>query len=234
MVREQTTCGANCPASGFLLCKYVGEFPLDSEAFLFGAEPGKSVFATASHDERHALSREQFRFLIAVLRYEPVATIESGIRNAAWQFVDFGISDFSYAPTEKSYLDHTLPASRLPALHASAAYRGKVPANMLTYFYGSVAALSLLYLALLWLGWLPAWRMDGTVKGLCCWMLAGLVVNAIVCGSLSGIFPRYQARVIWLVPLIAIAAANRLLMLRSHGGHDFAERKETDVVIRQA
>ena len=35
-------------------------------------------------------------------------------------------------------------------------------------------------------------------------LLAAVVVNAAVCGILSGPFARYQARIVWLVPLVAV------------------------------
>ena len=46
-------------------------------------------------------------------------------------------------------------------------------------------------------------------------VLYGIVLNAAVCGILSGPFPRYQARVIWLVPMIAVLS---LMALRRYGG----------------
>jgi hypothetical protein len=42
--------------------------------------------------------------------------------------------------------------------------------------------------------------------GLC----GALLVNAAVCGVLSGVNDRYQARLIWLVPLLAMLALSRL------------------------
>jgi hypothetical protein len=34
--------------------------------------------------------------------------------------------------------------------------------------------------------------------------LAGVVANAAICGAMSSLHDRYQARVIWLLPLMAI------------------------------
>jgi hypothetical protein len=31
-----------------------------------------------------------------------------------------------------------------------------------------------------------------------------MLINAAVCGAVSGAFPRYQARVVWLLPLAAL------------------------------
>jgi hypothetical protein len=42
-----------------------------------------------------------------------------------------------------------------------------------------------------------------------------LVVNAAVCGVLSGVNDRYQARLIWLVPLLAVLALCRLGLFNS-------------------
>jgi hypothetical protein len=45
------------------------------------------------------------------------------------------------------------------------------------------------------------WKFAGLV-------LFGVVLNAAVCGMLSGAQDRYQARVVWLVPLLALIAAS--------------------------
>ena len=34
-------------------------------------------------------------------------------------------------------------------------------------------------------------------------VLAALILNAAICGALSGVHPRYQSRVVWLLPLLA-------------------------------
>lgn len=38
-------------------------------------------------------------------------------------------------------------------------------------------------------------------------ILTGIVANAIVCGTLSTIWPRYQSRVVWLLPILAFLLA---------------------------
>ena len=35
-------------------------------------------------------------------------------------------------------------------------------------------------------------------------LVAALVGNAALCGALSGVYDRYQARLVWLVPLFAL------------------------------
>ena len=43
--------------------------------------------------------------------------------------------------------------------------------------------------------------------GLIAWIMLALVANAFAGGALSGVFGRYQGRVVWLLPMGAIAAA---------------------------
>lgn len=58
-------------------------------------------------------------------------------------------------------------------------------------------------LALLWL-----WRgMSRAQRWAMVIMLTGLLANAAVCAIFSGVAPRYQARVVWLIPWLAIALA---------------------------
>ena len=53
-------------------------------------------------------------------------------------------------------------------------------------------------------------RGDAMLSGLTIVIVAGLLANAAVCSMLSGVFDRYQARVTWLLPLLAIIAFHRL------------------------
>ena len=48
--------------------------------------------------------------------------------------------------------------------------------------------------------------MDDRKRLLCLFALAAVLVlvNAVVCGALSAPVPRYQARLIWLIPAIAM------------------------------
>jgi hypothetical protein len=49
----------------------------------------------------------------------------------------------------------------------------------------------------------------------------GIIVNGIICGALSAVNDRYQARVIWLIPLTAVVIVAKLA-LPSPKGHRLA------------
>jgi len=40
-------------------------------------------------------------------------------------------------------------------------------------------------------------------------VLVMVIVNAVLCGVISGPYARYQARVVWLIPFLALATAVR-------------------------
>jgi hypothetical protein len=46
-------------------------------------------------------------------------------------------------------------------------------------------------------------------------LVFGVIVNAAVCGAISGPFARYQARVAWLLPALVIVAEMRFGILKS-------------------
>jgi hypothetical protein len=55
-------------------------------------------------------------------------------------------------------------------------------------------------------------RADDTARtlvALALFSLALVAINAAIAGALSGAFPRYQARVVWLVPLFALLTLTR-------------------------
>ena len=195
---------ATCPQSRFNLCEYVSEFPMSSYDFLFGTKPEKSVYEMASYDKRRALSQEQFRFLLAVLRYEPVAVVKSSLHNAAAQFLDFTLSSFRYYVSTKDIMDRTFPIKALRQIQAGAAYRGSMPAVTLSVLVYLFVIGSVLYLVLATFGRLPGRSVNQPFKAIFFWIAAGVVLNAAICGGISVNESRYQARVIWLIPLAAL------------------------------
>ena len=195
---------ATCPGSHFILCEYVNEFPMGSEDFLFAAKPGKSVFELASYDQRRAISAEQVHFLFAVIKYDPVAVLKSSARNAGTQLIDFTLKEFRYSLGFKDALDRTLPLQALAQVRGTAAYLGTMPVGFLSVVLYIAVFGSLVYLLLAFSGRLPGRRAGDGLKMVACWVFAGIVLNAAITGCLSVVIPRFQARVIWLIPLCAL------------------------------
>ena len=61
--------------------------------------------------------------------------------------------------------------------------------------------------ALLWLWWRAHAAGDARRLGLLLCLLVGVAGNALASGALSGVHARYQARVVWLLPLAVLVLA---------------------------
>ncbi len=211
-----------CPQSGFILCEYKAVFPLPSNIILYRfwlfSDAGNIVKLTAQqqYDVTTRMSREDKRFAWSVFRFDPGGVLFSTLSNGMKQLADVSLDEFSYntPASEAAYgvdvrriFDEGLPPSWLPGIHKSLSYRGKFPVAVFSWFYSFTLLAAFLYSALICFS--PSWaaQLDQTIKNAFLWILLGVVVNAIICGGVSGVFPRYGARMTWLVPLIAVTMA---------------------------
>ena len=194
----------HCPQSGFALCAYVDEFPLTDGVFLFGTGPGYGVFEIAPYETRRAISQEQVRFLLAVVRYDPWGVIKAAARNSLMQLFDFKLSEyFKYKQATNDMFRRTYPLPVTQQIEASAAYRGVIP----TALYSAIIYIFVVAA----LGWC-AFALRGheptrsALRSILLWICAGILINAFVCGALSAPTSRNGARVVWLLPLVAIVS----------------------------
>jgi hypothetical protein len=201
---------ATCPANGFKVCGFADRLPMMADDFLWKSGPG-GVFAAASPDERRELSNEQVRFLLAVIRYDPWGQLSASMKDAAMQLTELGLTEFQYTDFEKESFAVKIPGAHLNTLRASAAYRGTMPLRYLdAWLLGSVVIAGFVVAAAL-LRRVPRAPPDSPVVPIILWTVIGILVNAVVCGILSGPHDRYSARVAWLLPFAALLVAEALL-----------------------
>jgi hypothetical protein len=137
------------------------------------------------------------------VRYDPWGVTRAAVRNGIKQLLDFQLSEFSYDPDTRDVMNRTYPLPIAKQIQASAAYRDAMP----TALYSAI----LYFFVVAALGW-SAFALRGSepvrsaLRGIFLWICAGILINAFVCGALSGSFSRYQARVVWLLPLVAIVS----------------------------
>jgi MFS family permease len=118
--------------------------------------------------------------------------------------VSFSLVDFLYDPDPKRQFDFYVPPPARAAIQRSPAYTGTIP----------IAALSILnYVfvtaALVFLAGRRTIRYTVSPENrrkwkLAAWIIFGVLFNALVCGAVSIPLPRYEARVIWVIPLAAL------------------------------
>lgn len=206
---------ARCPAAGWYLCAFVDRLPMDANDFLWA--PDSPVNRDARGHARFLggalISREAGEIVAETLRAHPLEVTVAVLRNAARQLVTLGITD----TLGNAHLDVALrpriaegfPARELAAFDASAQARGGLR-DAVVWLEPVHAAVLLLSLPLLVVVLV---RQGGRVRVLIALaVVAGVAGNAVATGGLSGVFPRYQARIAWLLPVLAA-----MLLLRRRG-----------------
>lgn len=206
-----------CPQKeAFAVCKYRDrEGVRGANEFLWDGEIG--VFTTLPYEGRIELIEEEWRFVAAVFRKYPIETVGAAAANvlellthvapleawvdpgAAFKMPSFeSASLFEVAPF--LYQCVSAPRSCMPTIPYSLVL--VVVAATTIVSLGTIAAHFLVRTRTI----LSAAQGDDTYDRVVLFslvVLCGLLVNAVLCGTFSGPFYRYQARVIWLTVVAA-------------------------------
>ena len=188
-----------------------------AELILWSDRPNVGVFNAANWAQRERMEAEEMRFVIAAVKLDPLGQIKASLGNWGQQILAYRVDDPLQDPGGY-LLGPYWPNTSLPRLIPNlkvcrplGACRPPFDAAVLADWHGLVLAASLLLIAgrlsrrdvraALWRRGLKedSARAAATVLLL----LAVVVVNDAVCGILAGPFNRYEARLIWLLPLAA-------------------------------
>jgi hypothetical protein len=191
-----------CPGNGFLLCRYMKRLPLPSDHFLWSKSGVDGVFRAIPPEERRQLAADESRFVLATLMHLPHDTIEAFFVGARKQIDRTGLSEFNYSWVERGFFYNNLPRPIYMQATKTRAFVLGMPTSPLSAFGRNLAILSLIICA--WA--LVDRRIPRNLRIAVAMVLCGVVVNAFICGGLSGAHDRYQARVLWLLPWIAYLA----------------------------
>ena len=211
----------------YVLCRFRHQVLDDSDYILWSNAEGIGVFNRLSYDDRIALGKEEFRFALGTVLHDPLGQFTAAMQNWWWQMTLIYVED----PLRNPYVylnDGYWGGTNLPLLIPDAAWCKQDRANCRTRLRMDPLRAwhtSVFFLALGFLGW-RLWRGEAATAlrqkqlvfdndvmkatAALSLLLAGFIINAAVCGILSGPFPRYQARVTWLIPLAAGMVAQRL------------------------
>jgi hypothetical protein len=204
------TLRARCPASGWYLCGFLARLPMDSDAFLW--DPDSPVNRDAEGRPRSIggalLAPEAGAIIAETLRRDPLGVAVAMLRNTAIQAVTVAIGD----TLGNAWLDATVRArlaqgfpSREQAAFAAGHQARDTLRAALTPLATLHAAVLLAALPLAGVGVWRAWRTGDRLRlvfAAC--ILLGLAANAFATGALSKPHHRYQARIVWLLPMAAL------------------------------
>jgi hypothetical protein len=204
-----TYLNTHCPAAQFAICADRTKFPVYWEDFLFSTAPDRGVFGLADASRKQAISSEQVRFAVAVLGNQPAAVIGGFGLSFLQQVAMFRTDEIYYTPDVLEAFATRLPAKEYRrVLRSRAAAGGGMETYLTAATYILIIASMIATAVLLTRSrrmprpWPAAHRK---VLAAAMIIAAGVAINAAVCGIIASPYDRFQARVIWLVPVIAVA-----------------------------
>ncbi len=207
------------PSERWAACSYRGRFPLPWTDFLFEPDPSRGIFAPADAATKRRLSQEQISLAWQVLKHDPAGVLGGMAADTARQLTEFRIDIWGLGPRELAMYEGRVPPALMAAMRDSRGARSPEWQDR----FSALALVSTVGGALFLVGRL-LWRSrrrassDETASGLVPLVLAGLVINAAVCAALAAPLDRFQARVVWLLPLLAAGLGARAALRRAPAG----------------
>ncbi|HEX2941034.1 MAG TPA: hypothetical protein VHO91_08305 [Rhodopila sp.] len=216
----------DCARAHWRLCPYLDRFPATSDDFLWRAD---SPLYQAGGPKR--VSAEAGAIIAATLRSDPAGAARAAIADTWMQAIRFDSGDgLQPWPSQVSHwIRDDFPAAEYARYRAARQQSGqlRVP-DWLAVLHRSTAIAGvigctgqlgvLLYLARrraaarrqpnvpMASGVLPPEPRTSATTGVLLTVLLSLPISAAVTGALSGPHDRYQSRIMWLPPFVALAA----------------------------
>lgn len=201
----------HCPTLHVTICAHSHDLPDNVDDFLWRAD---GIWQRASLAEQERMRNEETRIVLATLRAYPREELVMSARHFWQQLHTFGLSDYDPNPWILAMVDTVLPGAR-PRYLQSRQAQETLHEDFFTSVQASAVVASLVVIVCAALLWRAEWTPR--VIGLATIIGFVVIANAAVTGVLANVEDRYQARVIWLVPLLAVMLAlTRLDQRRRH------------------
>ncbi len=178
----------HCATERYTVCRFFDRFPRTHLEVMFGAN---GLNSRATPAEMEAIRQEEMLIVSRAVREYPFAQAGAALRNFALQMASFGLKEVAFdkyivpvKDTRFAYRDAPQPVAIKPVF--------------VWIIYLGVAAS---------IGWLVANRKRMAPRfRLAIWIVVGgIVANAGITGVLSAVADRYQGRVIWILPVLALS-----------------------------
>ena len=203
---------AHCPQSGFATCKVANRLPMSTDDFLWSSDPAHAAFFTASPDDRRAMAHEQSALVSAIVRAHPVEAARDFVTDGARQLTTLSLADFNHKPSVRQSIDAWMVGPDAATWRASMAYRQAWPIEPMNLVLAWLVLASVVIIAVLAVQHrfnCPDAHDDERHRLLLAAfvVIAAIVANAAICGGLSGVFGRYQSRIVAPLILTGLGAA---------------------------
>ena len=138
-----------------------------------------------------------------MLRYDPVGVAVAALHNTLVQFGMLRVDEFNLSESDRDALSHSVPPSHLRVLEETRSWANALPLGLMSAIILVVVLGSMVYVLGVLILRNQQSNRDHDLRRLAVVIIFGIVVNAFVCGAMSEPYDRYEARVIWLIPLLA-------------------------------
>jgi hypothetical protein len=219
-----------CPQAGWRLCRFIDQLPSNSDDFLWRRDGPVARAGGAKQ-----VSGEADAIIAAALRAAPSAEARAFLRNCLSQLVRFASGDGleAWPDTVTPVIERDFPALERSAYAAARQTRGGIavpewmqPLHLACTIAGVLICTATLPIAL---------RRRDVAGGFMIAVLLALLGNAAITGGLSGPHDRYQSRVMWLPPALALLASAGLLRSGARAraaSHTFVVAAASDTAAR--
>ena len=191
----------DCPTRTWRLCPYLDRFPANSDAFLW--DPDNPLILAGGPK---TVSQEAGAIIAAALRADPAGELHAMFANTTEQMKRFDSGDGlePWPAQVKPWIERDFPPRELAAYDAARQQNG---ALILSPDLTALHKLSaLLGLAACLIALPGLYRRRSLAFAFIVVVLVTLPVSAAITGALSAPHDRYQSRIMWLPPFIAIVA----------------------------
>jgi hypothetical protein len=204
--------------SPLALCRFRDLPAEDSDTLLWSHRIGRGLFGVSDYPTRVELETQEHGFVLRALAYAPMDELVMAGKNTLRQLGMTHVQSPYADPArfiDDGYWRRTSLMRIIPDAQACHPW-GRCGSRLSQPIFSMIqdAALALSLLAL---GGFTLWRVarrtgydaafgdqDHRLLGLVLLASAFVVFNAAVCGALSAPVPRYQARLIWMIPALAL------------------------------
>ena len=204
---------ARCPEAGWHLCAFADRLPMDSDTFLWdGTSPlNRNADGSPRPMGGVAGAAEAREIIAATLGEHPGAVAGAMLRNGLAQLLKPRVGDTigneHLALSARIPIARNFPPRELAAFDAGLQMQGALQARAAPFLAPHIPVLLLSLAGALWLLWRALRARDMPRTALLAGALLALLANAAATGALSKPHERYQARIVWLLPLAVMLTA---------------------------
>jgi hypothetical protein len=203
-----------CPTRRYRLCAERGSLRANLDWFLWHPDGTWKRHEPEVQGGDSTFLREAPAIVAGTLRQEWPAAIRASLRTTIVQLGTFGSDarDFAFSRSVAKAMARLGPGT-LRAYMGSRQVRNSLPLEAASRLQFAVVVISVLVL----LGSFQALRGHAfaPLRALIAAVFLGVALNALIIGCLAMVQPRYQSRVVWLVPLMGAIAALQVVRARA-------------------